>query len=289
MAFRLLRICSTPELFNLRLDELKNDVLIPRNYKVSVIENAFERVKLITREESLKKIVRDEKNKKKEERVIVPIDYNPRIPPPGAIMKKHHKAMIRKNSSLKEIFPSEPMPALRQGPNLRRLICRAKLHQKPTGRPKRATQVAPGWKPCAGNKGPCPICPYTAPHTTEVVGQVSGYQHIIKDAVNCQDENVIYQWKCIKTNCPQHPRTEYEGKITQSFQQRFSQHRDYVKRGIVTEASGEHFSLPGHSVADMQGLVLEKVKSKDPFVLKAREHFFIQKFDSYRKGLNRER
>jgi hypothetical protein len=48
MAFRLLRICSTPELFNLRLDELKNDVLIPRNYKVSVIENAFERVKLIT-------------------------------------------------------------------------------------------------------------------------------------------------------------------------------------------------------------------------------------------------
>ena len=74
MAFRLLRICSTPELFNLRLDELKNDVLIPRNYKVSVIKNAFERVKLITREESLKKIVRDEKNKKKEERVIVPID-----------------------------------------------------------------------------------------------------------------------------------------------------------------------------------------------------------------------
>ena len=86
-----------------------------------------------------------------------------------------------------------------------------------------------------------------------------------------------------------HPKTEYEGKTTQSFQKRFSQHRDYVKREITSEASGEHFNLPGHSVADMQGLVLEKVKSKDPFVLKAREHFFIQKFDSFRHGLNRER
>ena len=73
------------------------------------------------------------------------------------------------------------------------------------------------------------------------------------------------------------------------FQQRFSQHRDYVKRGIITEASGEHFSQPGHSVSDIQGLVLEKVKSKDPYVLKAREHFYIQKFDSYRNGVNRER
>ena len=109
----------------------------------------------------------------------------------------------------------------------------------------------------------------------KIIGQITGYKHVIRDSVNCQDQNVIYQWKCIKPNCQHHPKTEYEGKTTQTFQQRFSQHRDYVKRGITTEASGAHFNLPGHSVANMQGLILEKVKSKDPFILKAREHFYI--------------
>ena len=57
-----------------------------------------------------------------------------------------------------------------------------------------------------------------------------------------------------------------------------------------TEASGAHFNLtPGHNVSDMQGLVLEKVMSKDPHVLAARERLLISKFNTYRRGLNRQR
>ena len=55
MAFRLLRICSSPELFENRLGELKNTVLIPRGYKYSVIKAAFDKVRKITRTEALKK------------------------------------------------------------------------------------------------------------------------------------------------------------------------------------------------------------------------------------------
>ena len=73
-----------------------------------------------------------------------------------------------------------------------------------------------------------------------------------------------------------------------SFKQRFSEHRDYPKRDVTSEPSGEHFTKAGHSVADLKGQVLEKVKSKDPFILKARESYLIQKFDSYRNGLNKE-
>ena len=152
------------------------------------------------------------------------------------------------------------------------------------------TQTAPGWRRCSKtNKKPCAICPYTPEHKTEIESSVTGYRHVIKDSLNCQDQNVIYQWRCTKSNCKDHPKNIYNGKTTKSFQQRFSQHRDYVKREVLTEASGDHFNQPGHSVSDIQGLVLEKVKSKDPYVLKAREHFYIQKFDSYRNGLNRER
>ena len=145
-----------------------------------------------------------------------------------------------------------------------------------------------GWNCCAGNRKMCPICPLTSEPTSTVVSDSNGFVHNIKDHVNCQSKNVIYRWKCTKENCKDHPKNDYIGKTTATFQQRFSQHRDYVTRGILTEPSGEHFNSPGHSISDIEGVVLEEVKNRDPFVLKAREHFYIQKFDTYRNGLNRE-
>ena len=38
----------------------------------------------------------------------------------------------------------------------------------------------------------------------------------------------------------------------------------------------------------LAGLILEEVKSSDPFVLRAREFLYIQKFDTYKNGLNKE-
>ena len=57
---------------------------------------------------------------------------------------------------------------------------------------------------------------------------------------------------------------------------------------MVDKPSGHLFNKPGHSQAHLAGLVLEQVKSSDPFVLKAREFFLIQKFDTYNNGLNKE-
>ena len=200
--------------------------------------------------------------------------------------------MLIKNPSLKESLSGRPMPGLRQGKNLKRLLCKPRLYPLPTRRPRRTTQSTPGWRPCSHSNGgkQCPTCPYTAGPTSEVVGKASGYVHKITSPVNCQDENVLYYWQCIKPNCRDHPQNEYIGRTSASFQQRFSQHRDYVKRDINTEASGEHFNLtPGHDVSCMQGLVLEKVRSRDPHVLAVRESHLINKFDTYRKGLNRQR
>jgi len=57
---------------------------------------------------------------------------------------------------------------------------------------------------------------------------------------------------------------------------------------LAEEPSRLHFSLPGHNKHHLQGLGIEQVRSKDPFVIKAREHKYIQLFDSYRRGLNQE-
>ena len=56
----------------------------------------------------------------------------------------------------------------------------------------------------------------------------------------------------------------------------------------MTEPSGEHFTKRGHNVSHLKGLILERVKNPDPFVLKAREHLFIRKFDTFHRGLNQE-
>ena len=271
MAFRLLRICSSEELFETRLSELKHEVLIPRQYKPSVIESAFKRVKQITREEALKKVDNEEKAKKKQKRIICPFDYNPRSKDLPNTIKKLHIGLVKKDPSLIEPLGQNPMTALRQGKNLKRLICRAKLHPLPTERPTRKTRTKSGWKPCQKYGKQCPICPYT-------FGPMS-----------CQDKNILDYWRCTKKNCKVYPKCEYIGKTIQSFQRRFSDHRDYIKRGILTEPSGEHFSKDGHNVSHLKGLILEKVKNKDPYILKSREHMYIKKFDTYKNGLNRER
>ena len=82
--------------------------------------------------------------------------------------------------------------------------------------------------------------------------------------------------------------TLYCGMTTRKFSVRMSEHRDYAKSGKIEEPCGQHFSESGHSFHNLQGLAVEQVKNKDPFILKARETWLIKKFDCYRNGLNKE-
>ena len=102
-----------------------------------------------------------------------------------------------------------------------------------------------------------------------------------KDAENqpnlpLHSDNCVYYWECTKDTCPDFPKCEYIGMTKRGFQKRLSEHRDYPKRDVITEPSGEHFSKRGHSVANLKGQVQEKTKTKDPFILKARESLFIK-------------
>ena len=70
--------------------------------------------------------------------------------------------------------------------------------------------------------------------------------------------------------------------------ERMGEHRDYTKWDVYTRPAGEHFMRDWHSVSDLKGQVIEKVKNSDLFVLRARESILIRKFDSFRHGLNKE-
>ena len=180
------------------------------------------------------------------------------------------------------------MAALRQPPNLRSMLCKSKLSiiQRADKFQRNSHRSAAGWKKCGNGSTTC--CPYTLPPTKQVTGQVTGYKHVIKDSVTCETENCIYYWKCKKSDCKSFPKCEYIGLTSRSFKKRMAEHKQYVRSTLVDKPSGFHFNLPGHNLSHFSGLVLEHVKSRDPFVLRAREFLYIQHFDTYRNGLNKE-
>ena len=91
---------------------------MPRNYKPSLIESEFDRVRELPgdnfsekRRGALEKI---EKQTKNNQRIIAPLDFNPHLPKASDILRKHHKAMLYKAPHLATIFPDPPMAAFRQ-------------------------------------------------------------------------------------------------------------------------------------------------------------------------------
>jgi hypothetical protein len=46
MSFRLLRICSIEDIFEIRLQEMKNNFLKPRGYSPKMIEEQFEKFEI---------------------------------------------------------------------------------------------------------------------------------------------------------------------------------------------------------------------------------------------------
>ena len=64
---------------------------------------------------------------------------------------------------------------------------------------------------------------------------------------------------------------------TRPCRDRCTEHRGAVNNNRDT-AVGEHFNRPGHGLEDLVFLPIEKVHSRDPFVIEARERFWIQKY-----------
>ena len=80
----------------------------------------------------------------------------------------------------------------------------------------------------------------------------------------------------------------YIGETRRILKFRLAEHRGYVTSEDVSKATGEHFNTPGHSVSDISIVILEKVRSTDDLYRKEREKYFIRKFNTFYKGLNRQ-
>ena len=123
-------------------------------------------------------------------------------------------------------------------------------------------------------------------HTSKKEGisrklKINGAEWNINKQLNCNSYNVVYA----KEKCKQ----VYIGETKRMLRFRLADHRGYITNGDVTQATGAHFNMPGHSLADFSATIIEQSKKKNSEYRKEREQYFIRKFYTFHKGINRQR
>ena len=278
LALRLRRICCSDELFAKRLNELKI-MLLSRQYRNKSIEAAFDKVRITTREDALKRVV-----KTKNDRPVFAVTYHPKLPAIPRIVKKHWKVMTG-NSNLKEIFPQPPMIAYKQPKNLGMQLIKSVLPQKQR---KSRKDDEKGFFKC---KTPnCYVCKFAEPmKSIKSRNRQERIEIEIKSRLDCESKNLLYRIKCQKCGI------EYIGETGRTAKERIREHLGYIRNHKPSadvnksQPTGVHFNRKGHGLEYFSWCAFEKINNPSTGYRKARENFRIEQFNVIEpNGLNRE-
>ena len=170
---------------------------------------------------------------------------------------------------LHTIFPSPPILAYRQPPNLKRILTSSKLTN---------TNTTYGTFPC--DRTLCLLCPHINP--TNTVTGLNGAQYHIKGSFNCNSANLIYA--ITSTLCP---NSLYIGETGNNLRQRLNGHKSDIRKKKNTPVA-DHFNLPNHSLQDLQVCVLRRLSNDNRRQRIIAEQQLIRKFDTVQNGLNKD-
>jgi hypothetical protein len=219
------------------------------------INRAIDRAREIPRHVALRRVIRTQANS----RPVFALTYDPRLPPIQSIQAKHWRSMVGQDPYLSEVFTQSPLTAYRRQRNIRDNLIRAKVPMDPKPYPQRKQR---GVRKCGKN---CTACPY--------IREVKSLN--INQSLNCDISNCVYMIECRKDNC----EMRYIGETKRILKFRLADHRGYITNQDLSKPTGQHFNIPGHSLA---------VRSQDHLYRKERERYFIRKFNTFYRGLNRQ-
>ena len=251
-----------------------------RGYKERAVLYQFQQVLTREREEVMKKVEREEGDRP----IILSVPYDRRLPHVSGILRQHYNLLVERNPVVRQWMTRAPMVAYQWPPNLRDHLVRAQL--PPVDRRRGAGRgPQPGFRRCGKTR--CLCCLYSEEGRTHTCS-ATGESWNIKQCITCQDNNVVYSITCnhLTGRCQDAP--QYVGKVgpTCPCRERCTEHRGAVANNRDTGV-GEHFNRPGHGLEDLSFLPFEKVQCKDPFVIEARERYWIQKYRVLDRGMNR--
>ena len=94
--------------------------------------------------------------------------------------------------------------------------------------------------------------------------------------------NVFHGIICKEDKC----KEAYIGETKCQLKLRLSDHCGYFVNKNTNTATGRHFILPGHSLADLSVIIIEQVKKKDSLYKNEREEYHIRRFNTLYQGMN---
>ena len=136
-------------------------------------------------------------------------------------------------------------------------------------------------KPC--NEKLCETCPFVK-QCKQFKGPFNSTIVQLNSTLCCTSTNVVYCLQCTKDNCKQ----IYVGQTQRQLKERFGEHKTSVRKKS-NNAIGDHFNGPGHSLANMNILALEKVFTPGQAMIEKRESLWINKLEAEFRGLNRQK
>ena len=212
--------------------------------------------------------------KKQENRPIFAIKFDPRLPALHPLVEIHYRAMVSQDKYLKECFTKPPLIAFRRQSNIRNFLIKSKV-APPTKPYPRREKI--GMNKCTKS---CSACPYIQEGKYIKVDNTKTWK--ISRNMSCESFNIIYLLECNK--CLQ----RYVGTTGRQLKHRVAEHRGYINNQVLSKATGSHFNLPGHSLANFKVTILEQTKSKDTLYRLEREKYFIRILNTFNNGMNRE-
>ena len=248
--------------------------LLSRTYHPKILESAFKRILKVDRSEALKKVVKNSENEDKKPPFV--ITYHPKLPSITNITRKHWNVMCDDSPKLRRCFPNPPVVAYKRHKNLRDLLIRSKVQTRRSSKRK----ILGGFKICGRM---CVLCSYIP---TDGIKYHKCYKtgiiYNISTPVNCTTANVVYKIACKKC-----PKWVYIGETGQRFCDRFTAHRGYVNRKEMDKPTGFHFNTKGHTILDMNPIIIEEVRpDNDPNLRLIRESYWITLYQSVEFGAN---
>ena len=274
LAYRLKRIESTEPLFEANLTKLGEE-LLQRGYNKTSIKEAFNKVKTLSRLSTLEKVA-----KKAEERITLVIPFDKRLPNISGILHHRWQCLVSRDTNAKEYIPKPPRVAYTKTASLRDILVRSKV--PPSNNRQARRQVNMGFKKCGGSY--CTTCSHSG-NTNSHTCNYTGNTYSINSSITCTTPGVIYSVTCKKDSgeCLKVKGPQYVGCTERPLKVRFSEHLGSVTQPSQANTSkpvGVHFRSAGHTQADMVVQPIEKVRSKDRFILEARERFWIGRYSA---------
>ena len=140
------------------------------------------------------------------------------------------------------------------------------IHRSSKHNRKQNTSTSARFCPCRSDKR-CDICKQ-GKFCLSVSSMKNQKRHQIKQPVTCKTENVCYLISC----------DQYIGETKLKFHEHMNNHKSDIRTNKKSNGMVRHFSKCG--IENLKPTVLEKVRSRDPFIHKARQQYYNELLDT---------